>query len=75
MQDMQEGVYPKKIKKSVAGQFAAVKYSMTISLSETHCWTQKQNREDHGVDKDKKYFLLLSKSKQCKKKINTVAFT
>ena len=26
MQDMQEGAYPKKKKKSVAGQFAAVKY-------------------------------------------------
>ena len=26
MQDMQEGAHPKKKKKSVAGQFAAVKY-------------------------------------------------
>jgi hypothetical protein len=37
--------YPKK-KKSVADQFAAVKYR-----SETHCWTQKLNREDYGVCK------------------------
>ena len=44
MQDMQEGAYPKKKKKSVAGQFAAVKYR-----SETYCWTQKLNREDYGV--------------------------
>jgi hypothetical protein len=28
MQDMQEGAYPKKKKKSVAGQFAVVKDSM-----------------------------------------------
>jgi len=35
MQDMQEGVYPKKMKKSVADQFAAVKYR-----SDTYCWTQ-----------------------------------
>jgi hypothetical protein len=34
------GAYPKK-KKSVAGQFAAVKYR-----SETYCWTQKLNREN-----------------------------
>jgi hypothetical protein len=33
-------------KKSVAGQFAAVKYR-----SETHCWTEKLNREDYGLDK------------------------
>ena len=33
-------------KKSVAGQFAAVKYT-----SETYCWTRKLNREDYGVDK------------------------
>ena len=46
MQDMQEGAYPEKKKKSVAGQFAAVKYK-----SETCCWTQKPNREDYGVDK------------------------
>ncbi len=32
--------------KSVAGQFAAVKYR-----SETYCWTQKLNRQDYGVDK------------------------
>ena len=31
---------------SVAGQFAAVKYK-----SETYCWTQKQDRQDYGVDK------------------------
>jgi len=46
VQDMQEGAYSKKKKKSVAGQFAAVKYR-----SETYCWTQKLNREDYGVDK------------------------
>jgi hypothetical protein len=33
---MQEGAYPEEKKKSVAGQFAAVKYR-----SETYCWTQK----------------------------------
>ena len=66
MQDMQEGAYPKK-KKSVAGQFAAVKYK-----SETYRWTKKLNREDCGVDK---YFLLLKKSKHCRKTISTVAFT
>ncbi len=27
MQDMEEGAYPRKRKKSVAGQFAAVKYT------------------------------------------------
>ena len=43
---MQEGAYSKKKKKSVAGQFAAVKYR-----SETYCWTQKPNREGYGVDK------------------------
>ena len=36
---------PKK-KKSVADQFAAVKYR-----SETYCWTKKLNREYYGVDK------------------------
>jgi len=36
----------KKKKKSVAGQFAEVKYK-----SETYCWTKKLNREDYGVDK------------------------
>ena len=46
MQDMQEGAYPKKKKKSVAGQFAAVK-----NRSGTCSWTQKLNREDYGVDK------------------------
>jgi hypothetical protein len=40
MQNMQEGAYPKK-RKSVAGQFVAVKYN-----SETYCWTQKLNREE-----------------------------
>ena len=45
MQDVQEGAHPKK-KKSVAGQFAAVKHR-----SETYCWTHKLNREDYGVDK------------------------
>ncbi len=42
---MQEVAYPKKMK-SVAGQFAAVKYR-----SETYCWTQELNSEDYGVDK------------------------
>ena len=56
MQDMQEGAYPKKKKKSVAGQFAAVKYR-----SETYCWTQKLNREDYGVDK---YWVLLAVVKE-----------
>ncbi len=46
MRDMQEGAYPKKKKKCVAGQFAAVKYR-----SETYCWTKKINREDYGVGK------------------------
>ena len=44
---MQEGAYPKKKKKSGAGQFAAVNYR-----SETYCWTQKLNKEDYGIDKD-----------------------
>ena len=39
MHDIQEGSYPKK-KKSVAGQFAAVKYK-----SEKYCWTKKLNRK------------------------------
>jgi hypothetical protein len=43
---MQESSYPKKKKKSVAGQFATVRYR-----SETYCWTKKLNREDYGVDK------------------------
>jgi hypothetical protein len=51
MQDMQEGAYRKKKKKSVTDQFAAVKYK-----SETYCWTRKPNREDYGVDK---YWILL----------------
>jgi hypothetical protein len=42
---MQEGAHPKKKKKSVGGQFAAVKYSPA-----TYCWTQKLNREDYGVE-------------------------
>ena len=46
MQDIQEGAYHKKKKKSVADQFAAVKYR-----SETYCWTQKLNRKDYGADK------------------------
>jgi hypothetical protein len=33
-------------RKSVADQFASVKYR-----SETYCSTQKLNREDYGVDK------------------------
>jgi hypothetical protein len=40
-----QGAYPSK-KKSVAGQFAAVKYR-----SETYWWTQKLKREDYGLDK------------------------
>jgi hypothetical protein len=51
MQDVQEGAHPKKKKKSVAGQFAAVKYR-----SETYCWTHKLNREVYGVDK---YWVIL----------------
>ena len=43
MQDMQA---QNKLKKNVAGQFAALKYR-----SETYCWTKKLNREDYGVDK------------------------
>ena len=35
MQDMQEGAYPKKKKKRVADQFAAVKHR-----SETYWWTK-----------------------------------
>ena len=46
MQDMQKCAYPKKKRKSVTGQFAAVKYR-----SEMYCWTQKLNREGYGVDK------------------------
>jgi hypothetical protein len=53
---MQAGAYPKKKKKSVAGQFAAVKYR-----SETYCWTQKLNREDYGVDK---YWVLVAVVKE-----------
>ena len=45
MQDMQEGVYPKKKKKSVDGKFAGVKYR-----PETYWWTQNLDREDYGVD-------------------------
>jgi hypothetical protein len=54
MQDMQEGAYPKKKNKSVAGQFAAGK-----CRSETYRWTQKLIGEDYGVDKYWGYFLLL----------------
>ena len=51
---MQEDAYPKKKKKSVAGQFATVKYR-----SETYCWTQKLNREDNGVTyRVDKYWVL-----------------
>ena len=50
--NMQERAYSKKMKKSVAGQFAAVKYR-----SETYCWTQKQNREDCWVDKYWVFFI------------------
>ncbi len=39
-------------KKSVAGQFAAVKYK-----SETYCCTKNLNRDDDGVDK---YWVLLA---------------
>ena len=46
VQDIQEGAYPEEKKKSVAGQFAAVKYR-----PETYGRTQKLNREDYGVDK------------------------
>ena len=53
---MQEGAYPKAKKKSVAGQFAAVKYR-----PEKYCWTQKLNREDDGVDK---YWVLLAVEKE-----------
>jgi len=45
-QDMQKSTYPKKYRKSVADQFAGVKYR-----SETYCWTKKLNRQDYGVDK------------------------
>jgi hypothetical protein len=65
---MQDGAYPKKRKKSVAGQFA-VKYR-----SETCGWTKNLNREDYG-----RQVLGTSccckKSKHCWKTINTVAFT
>jgi hypothetical protein len=58
MQDMprQEGAYPQKKKKIVAGRFGAVKYK-----PETYCWTQKLNREDYGVDK---YCVLLAVVKE-----------
>ena len=49
---MQEGAYPKKQKKSVAGQFATVKYR-----SERYYWTQKLNREDYGVASTFFFFL------------------
>jgi hypothetical protein len=41
------GAYPKKKKKSVGGQFAAVKYTMRQD-SGTYCWTKKLNREAYG---------------------------
>jgi hypothetical protein len=41
-----EGAYPKKKKKSIADQVAAVKYR-----SETYYWNQKLNRKDYGVGK------------------------
>ena len=50
---MLEGAYPKKKEKSVAGQFAAVKYRL-----ETYCWTQKLKREDYGVDKYWMFFFF-----------------
>jgi hypothetical protein len=60
MQDMREGAYPKKKKKkSVADQFAAVKYR-----SGTYYWTQKPNRigmEDYGVDKSWVLLLFFSR--------------
>ena len=52
---MQEGAYAKK-KKSVAVQFAAVKYR-----SETYRWTQNLNRKDYGADK---YWVLLAVVKE-----------
>ena len=55
MQDMQECAYPIKKKKSVSGQFAAVKYR-----PETYWWTQKLNREDYGVDKYWVLFFILA---------------
>jgi hypothetical protein len=42
MKDIQEDAYPKK-KKSVADQFAEVKYR-----SDTYCWNLKLNRQDYG---------------------------
>jgi hypothetical protein len=52
---VQEGAYPEKKKKSVAGQFATVKYR-----SGTYCWIQKLNREYYGVTyKVDKYLVLL----------------
>jgi hypothetical protein len=46
------GCFYKK-KKSVAGHFAAVKYT-----SVRYCWTQKLNREDYGVDKYRVLFFF-----------------
>ena len=45
-----------KKKKSLASQFAAVKYR-----SEKYCWTKKLNRKDYGVDK---YWVLLAVVKE-----------
>jgi hypothetical protein len=49
-------ILKKERRKSVAGQFAAVKYR-----SETYCWTQKPNREGYGVDK---YWEILAVGKE-----------
>ena len=43
IRNMQEGAYPKNKRKSVDGQFAAVKYR-----SETYCWTQKLSKTKQG---------------------------
>jgi hypothetical protein len=51
MQDMQEGAYSKKKKKSVAGQFAAVKYR-----SGTYCWTESKTKQ--GRLRGSKYLVL-----------------
>jgi hypothetical protein len=53
MKDMQEGAYPKKKKKSVPDQFAAVKYT-----PERYCCTLKLNREDYGGTQVLGFFFL-----------------
>ena len=58
-QDMQEGAYPKKKKKSVPGQFAAVKYR--VSKKSIGQKLKKPNRQDYGVDK---YWVLLAVVKE-----------